>query len=297
MEPNPIYWLELKQLRRGGFLYALAGAGLVMSGFLYAVIRYGIDDSPSSYFYMIPVLFYVLGVLGTPLIAGLRFAFQQVSEDLIFDTPLSGKTIVLGKFRSALVLVLCLYLPALPGVAYQAYHGETGHLIGCAACAFLTTVFSATAVGFAAGTKSAAGALGKIAWVAVYAGFGFSLFGMTMGVLEMTLYELRVDRSPERFIAVAVLCAAFWGGLGMLLPLWRGSWAMEKIRRQERLIRTLFLLWIGTIVAAIGFSTFRAILGLYVDGGTLVYVVFAASVFFFGCMVGDRETKGKSIYL
>lgn len=296
MEPNPIYWLELRQLRRGGCLYAFIGAGLIMSGFRIVVIRYGLVFDVDSPFFMVPVLFYVLGILGTPLIAGLRFAFQQMSGDLIFETPLSGKTIVLGKFRSALVLVLCLYLPALPGAIFHAYHyGEPDHLFALISCAFLTTIFSAAAVGFAAGTKTAAGALGKIVWVAVYAGFGFSLFGMTMYAVETTLFELRVDRSPERFVAVAIFCAAVWGGLGMLLPLWRGCCVMEKVRKSSRLVMTLFILWIGTIAASIGFSTLRAILGLYVDGGELVYIVFAASVFFFGCMVGDREKQSRSM--
>ena len=300
MEQNPIYRLEFKQLRRGGFPYAMAVAGLVMSGFLYVQARYGLEfDSstpPHMVLGMIPVIFYTLGILGVPLIAGLRFAFQQVNEEMIYETPLSGTSIVLGKFRSALVLVLCLYLPALPGTVYQTYRGEFGHLFGCMACAALTAALSAAAVGFAAGTKTAAGALGKIVWVAVYAFFGFSLFSMTVFAVHSTLFEFRVDRSPWLGESVVLFCAIFWGSLGTVLPLWRGCRTMDKLRKPNRLIVTLFALWIVTIGVSILFLLFRMFCGLYVDGGPLVYVTIAASVFYFSCMVGDQEkVKSRSV--
>lgn len=294
MEPNPIYRLELRQLRRGGFLYTMAGTGVLMSAFLIVTIRYGLEFDVGSPFHMaVPTMFYVLGILGAPLVSGLRFAFQQVSEELIYETPLSGKTIVLGKFRAAVVLVLCLYLPALPGAVYQAQHGEFGHLTGMATCAALATVFSAVAVGFAAGTKTTAGALGKTVWVGVYIICGFSLFSMTVAAVGDILYKFGVEIIWLSFVMAT--CAIFWGTLGTVLPLWRGCLMMEKIRKPGWLIGTLLFLWIGTIAMTIGLMIFQTAFDMYADTGLLIYAIIAASVFFFSCMVGDQEKKSDSV--
>lgn len=192
MEPNPISWLELRQLRRSPLPYLLFLVGVAMCVFLFWV---GSDDTRPHLFwytpmYWIPVVFHVLTLFGIPYTWAARFVSQQMSEDLVLQTPMDRSSVFLGKLKPGFLLVVLAYLPPLPGVAFWAAQNRWEYPI----IFWLTFVASLCLVpvflGFMAGVKTVAGVIGRIVLLFVYLFAGFLLFIILCGAGAMVLHEL-----------------------------------------------------------------------------------------------------------
>lgn len=130
METNPIFRLELIQLRRGRIFLLLFFGGCVSQAAGLA-LRLNIEQFGrivSSFgfgFYLVNLFFKLLPIFIVGW-ASLKLAAQQVEDDPILRTPLSPKTVLAGKLKAVFVMILCLYVSAIPLYVYGLFT-EEGH--------------------------------------------------------------------------------------------------------------------------------------------------------------------------
>ena len=175
MEPNPIYWLELRQLRRSPFPYVFFVAGLTMSGYLF---RIGFDDNGSSpeFVQWIPSVFFIMTLFGIPYMKAMQFVTQQISESEFLQTSMSRSSILFGKLKTGVFLAILAYFPVLPGIVYLLGQNRWNEPAALCAGFVGTLCLLPVFLGFMAGVKSTSGEKGRVTLLLVFLLSGFVLF-------------------------------------------------------------------------------------------------------------------------
>lgn len=227
MELNPIFRLELLQCRRNYILPAMFLGGCILTGisfFLPGLIQNWLV-SPGLY-WLIPLV--NIGFALIPILvvvwASLKFAAQQVNEDLVLYTPLSPHRIFMGKILLVLVLILCLRLPGILAtiwnLAYRNHNDYPAYYpLVATICGLLRTVCWATiGLGFMAGARSMVMRAVMVAWALLFMGGLYVSCGMITRTISMYMMDaLRPAGLPHREIYVVLsTCEAVYAAICLI---------------------------------------------------------------------------------
>lgn len=156
-EPNAIYWLEMRLACRSCLPQVFAFLGSVMGLFLIAVGLNGPNNDMfvSTFWFAIPMGFWAAGPIAIPFLLLRNFADQlRDGDDLMLRTAMTGSEILRGKLRFALVLLLYLYAPTLPGNLLCLLTMGSFAPLSCGAGFVGTLCLCAIGLGFLAGGKT-----------------------------------------------------------------------------------------------------------------------------------------------